>query len=126
MNAITLGHPEAHEKITARLFWKRAQDSGYNDAGNIREFVDATTRSLVTRARAEDGARHVNDEQTDLNHEAYTFLCDERVPEQEKLISLASHDTSVEQTLSEGATATITDIALGKWYSIGAYNIANV
>jgi len=126
MARITLGHPEAHEKLTARLFWKLKTETGYNDAGNVREYADATTRSLVTRARAEDGARHVNDEQVDVNHEAWTFLLDERDPAQEKLLKLARRLSNETQAAVEGTTATIEDVENGKWYAIGAYNIQNV
>lgn len=123
---IVLGHPEAHEKLTARLLWKRTADSGYNDAGNVKEFVDATTRSLVTRARAEDGARHVNAEVVDVNHESFTFLLDERTPEQELLLRLARQLSDKAQTGTEGATATLLNAHRGRWYAIGAYNVANV
>jgi hypothetical protein len=126
MGDIVIGHPEAHEKLTAKLFWKRVGESGYNDAGNVRDYVDATTRSLVTRARAADGARHVNDEQVDVNHEAYTFLLDERDPAQEILLKLARQLTDQQQADTEGATATLEDVVQGKWYAIGAYNIVNV
>lgn len=125
-NQIVLSHPEAHEKLTARFFWKFRSESGYNDAGNVREYADATTRSLVTRARAADGARHVNDEQVDLNHESYTFLLDESVPEQYKLLKLARQLTDEQQAATEQATATLSNVRNGKWHSIGAYNIANV
>lgn len=126
MSKIVLGHPEAHEKLTARLFWKRRGESGYNDAGNVRDYVDASTRSLVTRATARDGARFVNDEQADLIHEAFTFLLDERDANQEILLKLARQLTDEQQAAVEGATATLEDVVNGKWYAIGAYNIANV
>lgn len=123
---MNIGHAEAHEKLTGRLFWKLTTETGYNDAGNVREYVDATTRSLVTRARAEDGARFVNDEQVDVNHEAFTFLLDERDDAQEKLLKLARQLSDSSQAMTEGATALLEDIVLGRWHTIGAYNIANV
>jgi len=126
MTKITLGHPEAHEKLTAKILWKLRTATGYNDCGNVREFVDATTRNLVVRARAEDGARHVNDEQVDLNHEAYTFLLDEHDSEQEKLIKLANQLDDDQQEAAEGQSSVITSVTGGKWYAIGAYNINNV
>lgn len=126
MGRIVINSPEAREKLTARLSWKLTSDSGYIDAGNVRDYADATTRSLVTRARSAQGARHVNDEQTDLNHEAYTFTLDERVPEQEKLIKLARDLDDQVQNSTEGATATIQNVAQGRWFDIGAYNINNV
>lgn len=126
MNKIGLSHPEAHEKLTARLFWRLSGQSGYNDAGNVKDYVDATTRSLVTRARAEDGIRHVDDEQADMNHEAYTFLLDERVAEQEKLLKLAKVHDNLDQDQGEGITATLESVQLDRWYPIGAYNIANL
>ena len=125
-DTIVLGHPEAHEKLTARLFWKRTTDYGYNDAGNCKDYVDATTRSLVTRARAADGARHVNDEQADVNHEAYTFLLDERDANQEVLLKQSLRQSDQAQTANEGVTASITNTRSGKWFTVGAYNIANV
>lgn len=126
MSRIAISHPEAHEKLTARLFWKLTTETGYVDAGNVREYADATTRSLVTRARAARGARHVNAEQADLNHEAYTFLLDENVPEQDQLIRLARLDTDQSQTATEAATATVTNVGAGRWHDIGAWKIANV
>lgn len=123
---MNIGHVEAHEKLTARLFWKLTSEAGYNDAGNVKEYADATTRSLVTRARAENGARFVNDEQVDIEHESYTFLLDERDDAQEKLLKLARALTDTSQTAGEAATALIEDIQLGRWHTIGAYNIANV
>lgn len=123
---IRIGHQEAHEKLTARLFWRKVGDTGYNDAGNVKEFADASTRSLVTRARAEDGARYVNDVQPDICHEKYTFLLDERNPAQEELLKLAKIQTEGAQTFLEAATASLTDVVKGKWYPIGSYNIANV
>jgi hypothetical protein len=126
LNRITISHPEAHEKLTARLFWKLTSEKGYVDAGKVRDYVDATTRSLVTRSRSEQGARHVNNEQADINHESYTFLLDERVPEQERLIKLARDLDDQQQNATESATATIESIALDRWFDIGAWNIANV
>lgn len=123
---IRIDHHEAHEKLTARMFWKRTSESGYNDAGNIREYADASTRSLVTRATSQDGFRQVNDEQVDVNHQAWTFLLDERDPANEKLLSIGKSLTDETQSFSEGATATITSAKQGKWHAIGAYNIANV
>lgn len=126
MNRIVKGHPEAHEKLTAKLFWKLASESGYVDAGNVREFADATTRTTVTRARSAQGARHVNDEQADLNHEAWTFVLDERFPEQERLIKLARNLDDQHQNSTEGATATLENVQQGRSFDIGARNIANV
>jgi hypothetical protein len=126
MEPIVLGHPEAHEKLTAKLLWKRVGESGYNDAGNVKDYTDASTRSLVTRARADDGARFVNDEQADVNHESYTFTLDERDPSNEILLKQARQLTDQHQADTEGATSTLEDVVPGKWYAIGAYNIANV
>jgi hypothetical protein len=126
MAKIVLGHPEAHEKLTARLFWRKKGENGFNDAGNVREYVDATTRSLVTRVTARNGARFVNDEQADLTHEAYTFLLDELPPEQQQILKQARVLTATEQNDTEGATATLSDVVEGRWHEIGAYNIANV
>ena len=126
MSRITISRPEAVEKLTARLFWKLTSEAGYLDSGNVREYADATARSLVTRARSASGARHVNGEQTDVNHEAYTFLLDEQVPEQEKLIKLARTETDQTQAAVEAASATVENVSAGRWFDVGAWNIANV
>lgn len=126
VNRITLGHPEAHEKLTARLYWRVVGSSGYVDAGNVKEYADSSTRSLVTRSRSENGARTVNDEQANICHEAYTFVLDERVPEQEQLISLARVDSNRAQLTAEGETATIENVTPGCWYDVGAFNLANI
>lgn len=126
MNKITLQHPEAHEKLTAKLFWKLAGASGYNDAGNVKDYSDLSTRATVTRARSQSGVRHVGNEQADVCQQAFSFTLDERVPEQEALIQLAKDDPNQTQESEEGATATIEAVAQGKWFEIGSYNIANV
>lgn len=123
---ILAGDAEAHEKLTARLFWKLRAETTYNDAGNVKEFADATARNLVTRARAENGARYVNDEQVDLNHEAFTFLLDEQTTEQAKLIGLARRLADESQAQYEATAATLQDVAVERWSLIGSYNIANV
>jgi len=123
---MNLGHVEAHEKLTARLFYKPTGQAGYTDAGNVKEYADATTRSLVTHMRAEDGFRVVNDEQVNEEHPAFTFLLTERDVPQEKLISLARRETDVTQSFNEGVTATLEAVAVSQWFAIGAYNIENV
>lgn len=123
---IRIGNVEAHEKLTSRLFWRKANEVGYHDAGNVKEFVDASSRSLVTREVAEDGFRRVNDEQVNVNHEAYTFLLDERSEEQDKLILLARQLTDETQAAADGTTATISDSRKGRWHALGQYNIDNV
>lgn len=123
---IRIDNVEAHEKLTSRLFWKLTTETGFNNAGNVKEFADATSRNLVTRSRAANGARFVNDEQPDVCHEAYTFLLDERNADQERLIKLATQLTDSSQTASEGTTASVTSVAKGKWFTIGSYNISNV
>jgi hypothetical protein len=126
IDPIIIDSAEAQEKITARLLWKRTTENGYIDAGNVKEFTDATTRSLVTAYKARNGARFVGNEQVDVNHEAYTFLLDEHSAEQEQLIRLSATNTFTEQAAAEGASATLENVKLGRWHAIGAYGIANV
>lgn len=127
MSSIRQGSPEAREKLTARLFWRqRGGADGYTDAGNVREYQDASTRSLVTRHKASRGARFVDDEQADTCAEAFTFLLDEHVPEQARLMRLARQSGASEQRDLEGASATLSGVHAGRWYDVGAYNIANV
>lgn len=123
---INLGHVEAHEKLTARLFWKPIGEVGYIDAGAVREYRDASQRTLVTRVRCEQGTRYVDAEEAGIDHEAYEFLLDERVPNQERLIKLAQDQSDQSQNSVEGTTATFESVKLGRWYDIGAWNIVNV
>lgn len=67
----------------------------------------------------------MNDEQTDVNHESYTFTLDERVPEQDKLLKLARQLEDANQRSVEAASATIESVTPGRWFDVGAYNIAN-
>ncbi len=126
MDTIKVSHTEAHEKLTARLFFKLLTEAGYADAGNVKEFVDATSRSIVTRAASKGGFRITNDEQVDLETPAYTFQMDEHSYQQGRLIKLARITDNVAQAVGEGTTATITGIAFNRWFTIGSYGIENV
>ncbi|MCZ7635754.1 MAG: hypothetical protein M5U12_06735 [Verrucomicrobia bacterium] len=54
-SAITLGHIEAHEKLTARVLFKPNGQSAYVDLGNVKEYSEAHERTAVTRVVAEAG-----------------------------------------------------------------------
>jgi hypothetical protein len=125
-NWITTDSPEAQEKTVARLLWRAVGGAGYSDAGNVREYNDATNRTTVTASKSRNGARFVGLEQVDVNHEAYTFLLDERNAEQNKLIQLARAESNREQPATEGAAASLENVTPGRWHSIGANGIANV
>lgn len=126
MSGITTGHQEAREKLTGRLFWKPVGQEGYRDAGSVREYADASSRTLVARARSERGARMTDAEQVDVAHEAWTFLLDERSPDQEELIRLATGLTATQQAALDGATATIESVTVGRWHDLGAVNVQNL
>jgi len=125
MSRIRIGTPEAHEKLTARLFWKLSGESGYNDSGLVREYINASTRSLVTRSKSERGAKHVTTEQCDVNHEAYSFLLDERTSNQNRLIQLALVRPDSEQSEGEAVTSVIEGVTQGAWHDIGIFNLSN-
>lgn len=126
MGRIKLNHPEAHEKLTARLFYKQVTARGYVDAGNVKEYADATSRSLVTRVETRRGTRHVDAEVVDTNHEAWTFLLDEHNKEQEQLLRLARSESTQVQPQAEGQTAAIESVEVDRWFEIGSYNVANL
>lgn len=108
------------------MYWKLPGASGYNDAGNVREYVDSTTRALVTRTRSKQGTKHVDDEQTDLDHASFTFLLDEHYSEQRKLLKLAADQSAQVQSVSEGQSASVDAVSRGMWFEIGSYNVANI
>ena len=126
MSAIVIGHPEAHEKLTAKLYWKLTSEKGYLDSGSVKDYVDATTRSLVVRARSTGGVRHVDTEQADTNHESWTFLLDERDANQERLVRLARQLPNKTQHSNEAVSATIQAVEPGRSFDIGSYNVSNV
>lgn len=118
---ITLGHVEAHEKLTARLFVQPTGESGYIDCGNVLDFKFAPERQFRTRMRAEGGVRIVSDEEVDTIHDRWEFTLDERDSFNEKLIGLATAAaaaTTAAVTAPSG-TATLTDVVKGRSYFVG-------
>jgi hypothetical protein len=126
MARIVTGHVEAHEKLTAKLLWRQRGRRGYVEAGNVREYADASSRSLVTRFSTKQGTRYVDAEVPDLCHEAWTFLLDENVREQEELLRLARTLSENVQRAAESATATLESVEVDRWFEIGSYNVARV
>lgn len=123
---ITINHPEAHEKLTGRLFWREVGSvKGYNDAGNVLEYTDASSRTLVVRHRSQQGARFTNDEQTDVAHDAWSMVLDENVAEQSRLIRLVRSTSEQRQRAVEAASATLEEVQADRWFDIGAFLIAN-
>lgn len=129
-NPITIGHPEAHEKLTARVLWS-TDDHGYHDAGNVLSYRDASTRSLLQSARASDDARHVNREETDLSTEAYEFTLDEHDLASQQLVrqvraATAADPLTATQSAQTAGTVTINYARLGLTYPLGVYNVMDV
>ena len=118
---ITLGHVEAHEKLTARLYVKPTGESGYIDCGNVLDFKFAPERQFRTRMRAENGVRIVSDEEADTIHDRWEFTLDEHDSFNEKLIGLAtaSAPATAAAATAPAGTISFTDVVKGRVYFVG-------
>jgi len=125
---ITLGHIEAHEKLTARLFVEPSGESGFIDCGNVADYKHAPEKQYKTRMVAEGGYRRVNDEQVDTIHDRWEFTLDEMDVFNHRLLHLAQSPTAVVQsaTTAPAGTASITGITKGRCYFIGAVGLDTV
>jgi hypothetical protein len=126
MNPITLGTIEAHEKLTARLFYKPAGDSGYIDCGNVKDYRYSPDNQYRTRMASDKGYRFVDDEQLDSTHQKWEFTLDEEDSHNARLLRLARHDADSAQTAETNETAEITSAQLGRTYFLGVRPIYDV
>lgn len=119
--AIALGTTEAHEKLTARLFFQPAGSTGYADVGNVKEYSEVHERNTVTRVVAEKGFRRTNDEQVDVATASWEFTLDEFDLTTLALMHQGTAGTTSSQasTTAPSGTHSISTVVLGKWYSIG-------
>ena len=126
--AITLGHIEAHEKLTARLFVQPTGESGYIDCGNVADYKHTPEKQYKTRMAAEGGFRRVNDEQLDTVHDRWEFTLDEVDVFNHRLLHLAQSPSTVSQaaTTAPTGTASLTGITKGRCYFIGAVSLNTV
>ena len=126
--AITLGHIEAHEKLTARLFVQPTGESGYVDCGNVADYKHTPEKQYKTRMVAEGGFRRVNDEQVDTVHDRWEFTLDEVDTFNHRLLHLAQSPSSVSQVAKTApvGTASLTGITKGRCYFVGAVGLNTV
>lgn len=122
---ITLGHPEAHEKLTARLFFRPAGSAGYHDLGNIKEHAEAHERNTVTRVVAEKGFRRTVDEQCDVITAAWEFTLDEFDAKLLEVLHAGTGGATVQQAaaVAPNGTAQVADIVCGRWYPLGKVGV---
>ena len=125
---ITLGHLEAHEKLTARLYVQPTGESGYLDCGNVADYKHAPEKQYKTRMVAEGGFRRVNDEQLDTVHDRWEFTLDEHDVFNHRLLHLARNPDAVSQaaTTAPAGTATLTGITKGRCFFVGAVGLDTV
>ncbi len=125
---ITLGHIEAHEKLTARLFVQPSGESGYLDCGNVADYKHVPENQYKQRMVAQGGFRYVNDEQLDTVHNKWEFTLDEMDVFNHRLLNLATTPSSVNQAAATApaGTATITGIKKGRCFFVGVVNLNTV
>lgn len=126
--AIKIGHVEAHEKLTARVFIQPTGDNGYIDLGNVLDYKNAPERQFRTRMRAENGVRIVSDEEVDTIHEKYEFTLDEHDQYNARLLHLATKNVDRTDSLvaAPSGTATLTDVIIGRSYFLGRTALVTV
>lgn len=122
---ITLGHIEAHEKLTARLYIRPTGESGYVDCGNVADYKHTPDKQYKTRMVAEGGFRRVNDEQVDTVHDRWEFTLDEMDVFNQQLLHLAQSPASSSQapTTAPSGTASISDIKKGRCHFVGVVGL---
>lgn len=125
-NKIELNDPEAHEKLTAKVFIQLFGETGYRSLGNIVSYTHAQSRELRTRAESRDGARYVNDEQADVIHDAYEFTLDERNEFLERMINCARTSAAANQAAAVAATVSFSGVTPGLSYFIGKVGLSDV
>jgi len=125
---ITLGHIEAHEKLTARLYVQPAGESGYIDCGNVADYKHVPEKQYRTRMVAEGGFRRVNDEQVDTVHDRWEFTLDEMDAFNHRLLHLAKAPSAASQAAATApaGTASLTGGVKGRCYFIGAVGLNTV
>lgn len=136
LQSITLGHIEAHEKLTARLFLLPDVDSvagdvdtentGYRNLGNVLDYKYAPERQYRTRMRADNGVRIANDEEVDTVHDRWEFTLDEAGKLNLELLGLSAQTTDVSQSATNGVTVQIAKAGLNQYHPLGASNISSV
>ncbi|MCP5525010.1 MAG: hypothetical protein H7A46_26095 [Verrucomicrobiales bacterium] len=125
---ITIGHIEAHEKLTARLFYQPHGETGFIDAGNVGDYKYAPEKSYVGRMRSEGGAKYLSDEQADTISDRWEFTLDEHDVLNQKLVFLATKGSDAVQAevAAPTGTATITSVTPGRSYFVGKVGLNTV
>lgn len=118
---IGVGHLQAHEKLTARVYFNPSGETGFIDLGNVLDYKVANERQTRNRMSARGGFRVVDDEQVDTVHDKWEFTLDEVDDLAAKLLALATKGSDTVQTVvvAPSGTATLSDVVKGRSYFIG-------
>lgn len=122
---ITLGHSEAHERLTARVYVD-PDGAGYISLGNVAEYRYTPTRNTIERRVAEKGYVRVDDELISDVKEAWEFVLDEEDANTARFLRLAAGATVVTQSAATGSISVLTDVQRGRWYDIGLRRLSAV
>lgn len=122
---ITLGNTEAHEKLTARVYFTRDGESQAFELGNIKEYNEAHEYAAVTRVVAEKGYRRTNDEQIDVVTAAWEFTLDELDADLIRAVRLGTRESDATQASGAGSMGILAAVR-DKWYSMSAYGVSAV
>lgn len=128
MSKITAGTIEAHEKLTARVYFKPSGESGHIDLGNVLDYKVANERQTRNRMSAANGFRVVDDEQVDTVHDKFEFTLDEHDELNIRLLMLGTKgsDTVNAAVTAPTGTATLADVVKGRSYFVGRTNLNTV
>lgn len=125
---IGIGHVEAQDKLTARLYYQPAGESGYIDVGNVSDFKEVHERTYVARMRSEKGVRITDNELIDTVADRFEFTLDEQDELNLKLLYLASRGSNSVQAAATApaGVAAITNVTQGRSFFIGAVDLDTV
>jgi hypothetical protein len=122
---IVLGHTEAHERLTARVYYD-PDGSGYLSLGNIVEYRYTPTRNTIERKISEKGWVRVEDELVVDVKEAWECVLDEEDADTARFLRLATPAATVTQSAASAGIGLVSNVKQGRYYDIGLRRLSNV
>lgn len=122
MSLIRIGATEAHEKTTAKVYFRESGATGFEDIGNVMSYKDGSEIQYRQHQTATGGARVVDDEQPDTIHLRWEFVLTESGDLLNRLANLSGEPSTGSQSAvsAPSGTASIASIVLGRTYVIGS------
>lgn len=125
---IGVGHIQAHEKLTARLYFTPTGDAGAYDLGNVVDYKEAHEREYKKRHTSEKGYRRHSDTEVDTILSGWDIVLDESdvLNNNLKALGTTGSATSASAVTAPSGTASFTSVELGRWYFLGKTTVNTV